>query len=89
MWISEPMPVMTRIITDDSGSSRQREAAIVKSPEAIQREDASATIARARPASRRACATTATADTRERREHRRAGDAARDAPSTAAGRGRR
>src|SRR5258706_6383117 len=35
MWISEPMPVITRIITDDSGSSRSVKAA-VKSPDVIQ-----------------------------------------------------
>ena len=35
MWISEPMPVMTRIITADSGSSRNARSS-VKSPEAIQ-----------------------------------------------------
>src|SRR3954452_1167503 len=35
MWISEPMPVITRIITDDSGSRRSVNAA-VKSPDEIQ-----------------------------------------------------
>src|SRR5579872_4045621 len=44
MWISEPMPVMTRIITDDNGSSRSAKAA-VKSPDAIHVKTGS-TIAR-------------------------------------------
>src|SRR6185295_6113671 len=44
MWISDPMPVTTRIITDDSGSSRSVKAA-VKSPDVIQ-VNASLAIAR-------------------------------------------
>ena len=36
MWISEPMPVTTRIITADSGSSRSVKARRVRSPDAIQ-----------------------------------------------------
>src|SRR5918995_1104761 len=35
MWMSEPMPVMTRIITADSGSSRNARST-KKSPELIQ-----------------------------------------------------
>src|SRR3954462_2707248 len=35
MWISEPMPVMTRIITADNGSRRSVKSAL-KSPEVIQ-----------------------------------------------------
>jgi hypothetical protein len=35
MWISEPMPVMTRIITADSGSSLN-DAEMSRSPEEIQ-----------------------------------------------------
>jgi len=34
MWISEPMPVMTRIISVDSGSSRSV-TGTVKSPDVI------------------------------------------------------
>ena len=77
MWISEPMPVMTRIITDDSGSSRSVNAA-VKSPDVIQVKTWLDDRARLGRAGRRA-ATPPTSDTSERRRASRAQATAPDA----------
>ena len=78
MWISEPMPVTTRIITADSGS--RRNASVDR--EVARRdpgEDASASIARTARRCPSSCHTAATDDG----ERRRASPAQATPPETA------
>ena len=78
MWISEPMPVTTRIITADSGSSRSVKPAL-KSPDVIQVKTW-LRRSRATPAAAPTSRHTAASDTANDADHRAARHRARTRP---------